>query len=580
MDSVKYSYNIRNQLTKIKSLSFEENMYYYTNNPYNSNGVPCYNGNISSSTWTYGNKTNGYNYFYDNLNRLTSEYSILNGIFSDYAYTEYFVYDKHGNITQLYRWNSEDIMDGLEMTYNGNKLKAVSNENQMVLPSYNAKHYQNLSNVQTEFEYDNNGNLVKDYDRNICKIQYNSLNLPTRIQFRNGNQIAHLYDAAGDRVKTTYYTRKSAVVVPFGNMLYPENNISDYNVVQYAYNGNISYKRSGANSQWMLDLIRNPEGYNRFYTQTEHYPFYYIKDHLGNIRELWVYPGDNYNELVQRMQYYPSGLPWDTNISPGEQPYKYNGKEFIEMHGLDEYDSKARWYYPAIARTSTMDPLCENYYDISPYAWCGNNFVKVIDLNGKDWYEDEDGNIIYTDLKSQEELDESDTNGTYLGETYVLFEGSDDESWGEDLTLSGANANPAQVTIYGINGADDIKVYSGMTIPQSEQYSTLNAGDYLAYYQDMASSVYGTKGALEKGYAPALTYRIQTLDKKEILRGKKNGQETLMTAIFMHRTDWNGKASKSSKGCLIIDGRRWREVEKQIGKSHNIYIRVHRKNTK
>ena len=68
------------------------------------------------------------------------------------------------------------------------------------------------------------------------------------------------------------------------------------------------------------------------------------------------------------MQYYPSGLPWDTNTSASEQPYKYNGKEFIEMHGLDEYDSHARWYYPAIARTTTMDPLCEKYYDISPYA--------------------------------------------------------------------------------------------------------------------------------------------------------------------------------------------------------------------
>lgn len=56
-----------------------------------------------------------------------------------------------------------------------------------------------------------------------------------------------------------------------------------------------------------------------------------------------------------------------------EQPYKYNSKEFVEMHGLDEYDSEARWYYPAICRTTTMDPLAEKYYSTSPYAWCGNN---------------------------------------------------------------------------------------------------------------------------------------------------------------------------------------------------------------
>jgi RHS repeat-associated protein len=87
---------------------------------------------------------------------------------------------------------------------------------------------------------------------------------------------------------------------------------------------------------------------------------------------------------VQRTQYYPSGLTWKSNSgdNPGEQPYKYGGKEFVEMHGLDEYDSDARWYYPAIMRTTTMDPLAEKYYDISPYTWCGNNPVSYIDPTG------------------------------------------------------------------------------------------------------------------------------------------------------------------------------------------------------
>ncbi len=38
------------------------------------------------------------------------------------------------------------------------------------------------------------------------------------------------------------------------------------------------------------------------------------------------------------MQYYPSGLPWNDNYQASQQPYKYSGKEFVEMHGLDEYD--------------------------------------------------------------------------------------------------------------------------------------------------------------------------------------------------------------------------------------------------
>ena len=120
----------------------------------------------------------------------------------------------------------------------------------------------------------------------------------------------------------------------------------------------------------------------------EHYHFYYIKDYLGNVRETYKIPNAGTKECVQRMQYYPSGLPWEYVYNSSAQPYKYNSKEFVEMHGLDEYDSKARWYYPAICRTTTMDPLAEKYYSTSPYAWCGNNSVRKVDISGAysyDW---------------------------------------------------------------------------------------------------------------------------------------------------------------------------------------------------
>ena len=132
----------------------------------------------------------------------------------------------------------------------------------------------------------------------------------------------------------------------------------------------------------ILKFVHNPEGYIRYYGPEEHYHFYHIKDLLGNVRETYVHPWADYKECVQRMQYYPSGLPWSDVMGTSEQPYKYNGKEFIEMHGLDEYDNEARWYYPAICRTTTMDPLAEKYYSTSPYAWCGNNSVNMMDPDG------------------------------------------------------------------------------------------------------------------------------------------------------------------------------------------------------
>lgn len=76
--------------------------------------------------------------------------------------------------------------------------------------------------------------------------------------------------------------------------------------------------------------VFNPEGYIRFYGGGDCFPFYYFKDHLDNVREVYVNPEPGYKESVQRTQYYPSGLPWKEGFAASEQPFKYNGKESAE----------------------------------------------------------------------------------------------------------------------------------------------------------------------------------------------------------------------------------------------------------
>ena len=67
----------------------------------------------------------------------------------------------------------------------------------------------------------------------------------------------------------------------------------------------------------------------------------------------------------------------------GTQPYKYSAKELDRENGLDLYDSQARHYDPIIPRTTTMDPLAEKYYSLSPYTWCAANPINLIDLDGR-----------------------------------------------------------------------------------------------------------------------------------------------------------------------------------------------------
>ena len=104
-------------------------------------------------------------------------------------------------------------------------------------------------------------------------------------------------------------------------------------------------------------------------------------DHQGNIR---VVMGED-GTLEQVTHYYPfGGIYGDAGLNAEFQPYKYNGKELDRMHGLDWYDYGARQYDAAgVPMFTTIDPMAEKYYHLSPYAYCANNPIKYIDKNGE-----------------------------------------------------------------------------------------------------------------------------------------------------------------------------------------------------
>jgi|GEM_PF-4739773 len=66
-----------------------------------------------------------------------------------------------------------------------------------------------------------------------------------------------------------------------------------------------------------------------------------------------------------------------------KQAYKYNGKEFDDMHGLNWYDYSARYFDPAVPRFTSVDPHAEKFYNWSPYVYVYNNPLKFIDPDGK-----------------------------------------------------------------------------------------------------------------------------------------------------------------------------------------------------
>jgi RHS repeat-associated protein len=205
--------------------------------------------------------------------------------------------------------------------------------------------------------------------------------LPDTVQFKTGNQIVNRYTAGGQKIRTEYFTQVTNITPLTEGTVIPQS--YTYGVVDQtgsAYVDHVEYKTNNGSS---LARCReyNPEGY----ATGLGYLNYYRKDHLGNNREVWqaAYTGVTAS-TIQRISYYPSGLPWaeSTGIGAGVQSQKYNGKEFVEMHGYDTYDYGARGLYPAIGRFTSVDILAEMYYSISPYAYCLNNPIRYVDPNG------------------------------------------------------------------------------------------------------------------------------------------------------------------------------------------------------
>ena len=389
-ENVSYEYNIREWPTSISSENYKETLSYYGGN------YRMYGGNVTSMTWSVGNETlvRKYNFSYDTLYRLTSASYWEDNAASGHYDTRY-TYDLMGNMLTLKRNGLQDggtygAIDNVSFIYKGNQmLRADDNVED---PTYkDAWNFVDGASENIEYEYDKNGNMVKDLNKGIQSISYNSLNLPTQIKLEGGKNISYVYDANGKKLQASYTTslpRTSMTLDYCDNMVY-ENGV--------------------------LSQILVEDGYISF-TNGKPVYHYYLKDHLGSNR---VVVNHTTGEVEQVNHYYPFGGLMAESTGGSVQRYKYNGKELDGMHGLDWCDYGARWYDGM--RFLTQDPHATDYVGISPYTYCANNPINAIDIDGKDSYYTTEGIYVCDNLK--------ETDFVYIVSDYKYLRQLSNNNW-------------------------------------------------------------------------------------------------------------------------------------------------------
>ena len=308
-----------------------------------------------------GNVLRGYDFAYDGLNRLEeSTYSEGAGMSQNKnRYSENILsYSPNGSIERLQRYGKKNngtfgLIDDLMYSYNGNQIKAISDKAGSLL--YDSSFdFKDGADADVEYFYDANGALVKDLNKGISNIEYDVLGNLKCITFNNGFKTKYVYDAAGNKLRTTHESVVTNTTDYIGNFIFEDGKLS-----KYLFDGGYC----------SFDNNQNP---------TFHY---YEKDHLASVRMVV-----NENGTIEQVShYYPfGGVYGDLSYNGEYQKSKYIGKEFDHMHGLDWYDHGARMYDAARVAWDKTERLYGKFNNWNLYCYGLDNPIKFIDKDGRE----------------------------------------------------------------------------------------------------------------------------------------------------------------------------------------------------
>ena len=258
-------------------------------------------------------------------------------------------YDRNGNIRTLQRTACGKLVDDLLYAYSGNRLTALSEQ---VRTSQQGDVYQPGNAAAGSYEYDFNGNLTKD-SRKALSFTYNRLNLTDEVKQGGVLKARYQYLTDGTKLSVRDGSGKNG----------------------YDYAGSFIYKVADGKREFDRAIV----GDVQFTSQGTRYA---LTDQLGSIRALI----DDKGKVVQQNDFYPFGAKAERDglAQAEDNRFLFSGKECQALIDLNAYDFGARMYDASLGRWTAVDPLAEKYTNLSPYNYCINNPLVIVDPDGKD----------------------------------------------------------------------------------------------------------------------------------------------------------------------------------------------------
>lgn len=195
-EEIDYAYNIRGQITQMNDPNDNEDHMFEMEFKYQNATHAKFDGTIGEVVWKnpFESSTNGFDYQYDEMNRISSATGIGEAAANDLSDISY---DLNGNIKALQRKGTHEYapsqtIDDLVYSYddNTNHLTGVRDASGL------SSGFEDGNTEGDDYAYDANGNLIEDKNKGITAIEYNHLNQPTKVIYDANKYMEYTYAGA------------------------------------------------------------------------------------------------------------------------------------------------------------------------------------------------------------------------------------------------------------------------------------------------------------------------------------------------------------------------------------------------